>query len=298
MATNYRITHRTEYSYEEPVSSSYGQLHMLPCELPIQHCRSARVRIDPEPERRSERLDFFGNRVTYFALHEPHKHLSVEVTSVVEVQSRASELSLFGHRSWEAVRDAVASGEGISYEMTQYVLDSPRVAADDVYRDYAASVFTPGAEVFESLAALCSKIYADFEYRPGSTSVTTPLSEAFANRRGVCQDFAHLGIACLRSLGLPARYVSGYLETDPPPGRAKLTGADGSHAWFSVFVPEAGWVDVDPTNDQFVGDRHITTAIGRDYTDVAPMSGVIYTLGRTDRLDVAVDVTVLAPDAA
>jgi transglutaminase-like putative cysteine protease len=152
--------------------------------------------------------------------------------------------------------------------------------------------------VFESLAALCSKIYADFEYRPGSTSVTTPLSEAFANRRGVCQDFAHLGIACMRSLGLPARYVSGYLETDPPPGRAKLTGADGSHAWFSVFVPEAGWVDVDPTNDQFVGDRHITTAIGRDYTDVAPMSGVIYTVGRTDRLDVAVDVTVLEPDAA
>jgi transglutaminase-like putative cysteine protease len=242
-------------------------------------------------------MDFFGNRVTYFALHEPHEHLSVEVTSVVEVQGRAAELSLFGHRSWEAVRDAVASGEGISSDVIQYVLDSPRAAADEVYREYAASAFKPGAEVFESLSALCSQIYTDFEYRPGSTSVTTPLAESFANRRGVCQDFAHLGIACLRSLGLPARYVSGYLETDPPPGRAKLTGADGSHAWFSVFVPEAGWVDVDPTNDQFVGDRHITTAIGRDYADVPPMSGVIYTVGRTDRLDVAVDVTVLEPDA-
>ena len=265
MATNYRITHRTDYFYEQPVSSSYGLLRMLPCELPGQHCRSARVRIEPEPERRSERIDFFGNRVTYFALHEPHEHLSVEVTSVVEVQGRSTELSLFGHHSWEAVRDAIAAGDGIPSDVSQYALDSPRAAGSEVYRDYAASAFTPGAEVFEAVAALSSQIHADFEYRPGSTSVSTPLWEAFANRHGVCQDFAHLAIACLRSLGLPARYVSGYLETDPPPGRAKLTGADGSHAWLSVYVPEAGWVDVDPTNDQFVGDRHITTAIGRDY---------------------------------
>jgi transglutaminase-like putative cysteine protease len=294
MATVYRVTHRTEYFYEQPVSSSYGQLHMLPRELPVQRCRSTGLSIAPQPELTRERIDFFGNRVAYFALHEPHQHLSVTVTTVVEVQERAAELALFGQHPWEQVRNAVAAeAAAVPHDVVQYALDSPRAAAAAVYRDYAASAFTPGAGIFAAVAALCSQIHADFEYRPGSTSVTTPLAEAFANRRGVCQDFAHLGIACLRSLGLPARYVSGYLETDPPPDRPKLTGADGSHAWLSVFVPEAGWVDIDPTNDQFVSDRYITTAIGRDYGDVPPMNGVIYTPGRTERLDVSVDVVAL-----
>jgi transglutaminase-like putative cysteine protease len=296
MSTIYRVTHRTAYSYEKLVSSSYGQLHMLPRELPTQRCGSASVDVDPQPELYRERIDFFGNRAAYFALHEPHRHLSVTVTSVVEVQERAAELSLFGQQPGEDVWDVVVAGDdNIPHEAIQYVLDSPRIAAAEVYRDYAASAFKPGQGVFEAVAALCSQIHADFEYKPGSTSVTTTLERAFNNRRGVCQDFAHLGIACLRSLGLPARYVSGYLETDPPPGRPKLTGADGSHAWLSVFIPEAGWVDVDPTNDQFVGDRYITTAIGRDYGDVPPMNGVIYTTGKTEKLDVAVDVTVVEP---
>jgi transglutaminase-like putative cysteine protease len=294
MATVYRITHRTEYFYEQPVSSSYGQLHMLPRELPRQRCRSADVNVAPAPELSRERIDFFGNRVAYFALHEPHQHLSVTVTSVVEVQGRAVELPLFGRQSWEQARAAVAGGaDGVPHDVVQYVLDSPGAAAADTYRQYAAPAFAPGVGVLEAVAALCAQIHADFEYRPGSTSVTTPLAEAFANRQGVCQDLAHLGIACLRSYGIPARYVSGYLETDPPPGRPKLTGADGSHAWLSVFVPDAGWIDIDPTNDQFVGERHITTAIGRDYGDVPPMNGVIYTPGRTERLEVAVDVVAL-----
>jgi transglutaminase-like putative cysteine protease len=292
MSTTYRITHRTDYSYEQAVSSSYGQLHMLPRELPTQRCHSASVDVSPAPERYRERTDFFGNRAAYFALHEPHRHLRVTVTSVVEVQGRAAELSLFGQQSWEDVRDVAAGGD-IPHEALQYLLDSPRIAAADVYREYAAGAFRPGEGVFEAVAALCSQIHADFEYKPGSTSVTTTLEQAFANRRGVCQDFAHLGIACLRSLGLPARYVSGYLETDPPPGRPKLTGADGSHAWLSVFVPQAGWIDIDPTNDQLVGDRYITTAIGRDYGDVPPMNGVIYTTGKTEKLDVSVDVTAI-----
>jgi transglutaminase-like putative cysteine protease len=298
MATTYRINHRTEYFYEQPVSSSYGQLRMLPRELATQRCRSAKVRVTPVPELSRERLDFFGNRVTYFALHEPHERLCVEVTSVVEVRGQGSDLPLLADQSWEAVREAVRlGGERVTHDIMQYLLDSPRVVRSDTYRRYAEAVFTAGAGVFEALAALCSKIYLDFEYSPGSTSVTSTLEEAFANRRGVCQDFAHLAIACLRSLGLPARYVSGYLETDPPPGRPKLTGTDGSHAWLSVFIPDAGWVDLDPTNDQFVGDRHVTTAVGRDYEDVPPMSGVIYTVGRDARLEVAVDVTALAPGA-
>jgi transglutaminase-like putative cysteine protease len=300
MATVYRINHRTEYLYEQPVSSSYGQLRMLPRELPGQRCRFAWVSVTPTPELNRERLDFFGNRVTYFALHEPHERLCVEVTSVVEVEGRGAGLSLLGEQSWETVRDTIgagdAAGAGIPHEVIQYVLDSPRVARSETYRQYAQAAFKPGAGVFEAIAALCSKIYTEFEYRPGSTSVTTSLEEAFGNRRGVCQDFAHLAIACLRSLGLPARYVSGYLETVPPPGMQKLTGTDGSHAWLSVFIPDAGWVDVDPTNDQFVGDRHVTAAVGRDYGDVPPMSGVIYTVGREARLEVAVDVTALPPD--
>ena len=297
MSSVYRVTHRTDYSYEKPVSSSYGQLHMLPRELATQHCRSASVEISPRPERYRERTDFFGNRAAYFALHEPHRHLRVMVTSLVEVQEPPAELSLFGQHSWEHVRDVVADGDNIPHEALEHLLDSPRIVAADVYREYAAAAFKPGAGVVEAVTALCSQIHADFEYKPGSTSVTTTLEKAFANRRGVCQDFAHLGIACLRSLGLPARYVSGYLETDPPPGRAKLTGADGSHAWLSVFIPQTGWVDVDPTNDQLVGDRYITTAIGRDYGDVPPMNGVIYTTGKTEKLDVAVDVTVVEPAA-
>jgi transglutaminase-like putative cysteine protease len=294
MTTTYRVTHRTDYVYEQEVSASYGQLHLLPRELPGQRCLTAVIRVEPAPEVQRERIDFFGNRTGFFSLHSPHRRLTVTATSVVEVDEPGHAASLFGHRSWELVRDAIAAGEaGDGADHLQYLLESPRVALDDRYRDYAAAAFTPGASLLEALASLCARIYADFEYKPGSTSVTTPLGEAFDKRRGVCQDFAHLGIACLRAIGLPARYVSGYIETDPPPGRPKLTGIDGSHAWLSVFAGDAGWVDLDPTNDQFVSGRYVVTAFGRDYSDVPPMNGVIYTEGGSQRLDVGVDVVAL-----
>lgn len=290
----YRIVHRTEYIYEQQVSASYGQLHLLPRELPSQRTRRADVVIDPLPEIYRERLDFFGNRAGYFALHEPHTHLTVRAESVVEVEDKTAELSLFGQRPWETVRDAVAGADpAIGFDVAQYTLDSPLVSAHDEYRSYAASSFAPGVGVIDAIASLCNRIHSDFEYAPGSTSVSTPLKEAFTKRKGVCQDFAHLAIACLRAQGLPARYVSGYLETDPPPGRPKLMGADGSHAWLSVFIPDTGWVGVDPTNDQFVGGRYVVTALGRDYSDVPPMNGVIYTEGKTQKLKVEVDVTAL-----
>jgi transglutaminase-like putative cysteine protease len=294
MTTTYRVTHRTEYRYEKPVSSSYGQLHLLPRELPRQRPRRAEVSVAPAPELYRERVDFFGNRVGYFALHEPHLELTVTASSVVEVDEPQHEFSLFGEQTWERVRDlTAAAGRELPAGLAQYVLESPRVSLDPAYRDYAAASFSAGAGVFEAVAALCRRIHADFSYEPGSTSVTTPLSDTFASRRGVCQDFAHLAIACLRSLGLPARYVSGYLETDPPPGRPKLTGADGSHAWVAFHVPDAGWVEIDPTNDQFVGSRYVVTAFGRDYSDVPPLNGVIYTEGRTEQLEVRVDVVPL-----
>jgi transglutaminase-like putative cysteine protease len=294
MGTVYRVTHRTDYHYAEEVTASYGQLHLLPRELPGQRCLSAKVAVDPAPETLRERLDFFGNRVGFFALHAPHRRLTVTAISVVEVDERVPDTSRFGHRPWELARDAVAAGaDGADGEVAQYLLDSPRIELADGYRAYAEASFTPGAGLLDALASLSARIHADFEYRPGSTSVTTPLADVFDRRRGVCQDFAHLGIACVRAIGLPARYVSGYIETNPPPGRPKLAGVDGSHAWLSVFVPGAGWVDIDPTNDQFVGGRYVVTALGRDYDDVPPMNGVIYTDGGTQRLEVSVDVVAL-----
>lgn len=292
----YRVTHRTEYEYESDVSASYSQLHLLPRDLPGQRCRAAQVIVTPAPEDYRERVDYFGNRVAFVAIHQPHRELTVTATSVIEVDDRPQGLTLFGQRPWEEARDAVRAGRVPNpVDAAQFVLDSPVIEAADAYREYAAASFTPGRHLLDAVTSLCSRIYADFKYKPGSTSVTTTLAEVFEQRTGVCQDFAHIGIACLRSVGLPARYVSGYLETDPPPGRPKLTGVDGSHAWLSVLVPDAGWLDVDPTNDQLVTSRYVVTAYGRDYNDVPPLNGVIYTEGKTESLRVLVDVVVL-PD--
>jgi transglutaminase-like putative cysteine protease len=296
MTLAYRVTHRTEYEYESEVSSSYSQLHLLPRDLPGQRCRTSDVAVSPTPEDYRERVDFFGNRVVFLAIHQPHQRLTVTATSVVEIDERPDALSLFGQRPWEEARDAAGAGRVPDpIDTAQFVLDSPLVESSDVYREYAAASFTPGRHLLDAVTSLCSRIHADFAYAPGSTSVTTPLSEVFEQREGVCQDFAHVGIACLRSIGLPARYVSGYLETDPPPGRPKLSGVDGSHAWLSVLVPDAGWLDFDPTNDQLVSTRYVITAYGRDYSDVPPLNGVIYTEGRTESLRVLVDVVAL-PD--
>jgi transglutaminase-like putative cysteine protease len=297
--TTYQVTHRTSYEYEADVSTSYGQLHLLPRDAPGQRCRAAEVTIDPPAEDYRERLDFFGNRVCFMAVHEPHRALTVTASSVVEVDERDAGISLLGHTPWEQARDALRHGHATDpVDAAQFVLDSPLIEVADVYRGYAAPSFAPGRNLLDAVASLSGRIHADFTYKPGATSVTTPLAEVFAQRLGVCQDFAHVGIACLRSVGLAARYVSGYLETDPPPGSPKLTGVDGSHAWLSVLVPEAGWVDLDPTNDQFANGRYVVTAYGRDYTDVPPMNGVIYTEGRTRSLKVVVDVVAIDAPAA
>lgn len=296
MSLRYRVTHKTEYEYASDVSSSYSQLRMLPREGAGQRCESSAVTVSPRPDDRREFRDFFGNRVEHVAIQRPHRRLSVQTTSVVVVDDRAGDLSLLGDRSWEAVRDAVGRAPGIdAVEAAQFALDSRRVSAGPEFAAYAGPSFAPGRPVVEAVCDLTSRIHADFDYAPGVTRADTSPDEALRERHGVCQDFAHVGIACLRSLGLPARYVSGYLETDPPPGREKLVGADVSHAWFSVLVPGAGWLDVDPTNDRVVNSRYIVTAFGRDYADVAPVSGVIYTQGRTSKLTVSVDVAALAP---
>lgn len=287
----YRVTHRTEYRYESDVTSSYGELHLLPRDLPGQVCRESNLRIEPEPHDFRERTDFYGNRTAYFAVLEPHTRLTITAQSVVEVEGRQGAVARAGQQGWEVARDRLRHDRaGDALEACDFLLDSSMVVASPELMAYAASSFESGRPIIEALDDFNSRINRDFAFKPGTTSVGTTLTELLERRQGVCQDFALLAVGCLRSLGLAARYVSGYIETFPASGRPRLVGADVSHAWASVFVPGTGWVDFDPTNDQFVGDRHVTTAWGRDYRDVSPVKGVIYTESRSDEMDVSVDV--------
>ena len=288
--TLYRVTHRTSYRYEQPVEASYGQMHLLPRSGDGQTCRTTRVVIDPTPDDLRERVDFFGNRAAFYAIHSEHTRLTVATTSDVAVDRGALPLDA---QPWEQVRDRTAAPGDNGWEPTDFLLDSPLVAGSAALADYAAPSFTPGRPVLEALLDLGQRIHADFDYEPGSTSVTTTVDDLFAGGKGVCQDFAHLAIGCLRSLGLAARYVSGYLETVPPPGKERLQGADVSHAWAALWIPDRGWVDVDPTNRKFVDDRYVTTAWGRDYADIPPIKGVIFTKGIEHDLEVVVDVVPL-----
>jgi len=290
--THYRVTHRTTYRYTQEVSASYGQMHLLPRTADGQACRSSRVVIEPTPDDLRERTDFFGNRAAFFAIHAHHTGLTVTTTSDVSV-GRRNGLGLLGAQPWEQVRDRTAAPGDDGWEPVDFRLDSPLVAASPALAEYAGPSFTPGRPVLEALLDLARRIHADFDYQAGSTSVTTTVGEVLTARTGVCQDFAHLALGCLRSLGLAARYVSGYLETVPPPGQERLQGADLSHAWAALWVPGGGWVDVDPTNQQLVDDRYVTTAWGRDYADVPPLKGVIFTKGLEHELDVVVDVVRL-----
>jgi transglutaminase-like putative cysteine protease len=300
MSRAYQVTHRTEYRYPSPVSASYGELVILPRDRPHQLCLDSTLSIRPEPNDVRERTDFFGNRAAYFAVLAPHTELTVTAVSTVQVRDPRPDPDV-RPLGWRVTRDLIrmASGTGVdadpeSLDARQYVLSSPQVTPSDQLRRYAAESFPPGAPLLEAAVSLSSRIHHDFRYLPGVTQVTSTIDEVLAQRAGVCQDFAHVAIGCLRSLGLAARYVSGYLETIPPPGQERLVGVDASHAWFSVYLPGLGWVDVDPTNDQLVDDRYVTTAWGRDYTDVPPLKGVIFTRG--DRQDMRVSVDVMPLD--
>jgi len=287
----YRVIHRTEYRYESAVSESYGEVHLLPADFAGQVCRESQLRIEPEPHDVRQRTDFYGNRTAYFAVLVAHTRLTITAESVVDVDGRGGEPALVGSQGWEVARDRLrVHRPGDALDVRDFLLDSPMVATSPTLGAYAALSFSAGRPLVEALADFNSRINRDFAFKPGSTSVGTTLTELLERREGVCQDFALLAIGCLRSIGLAARYVSGYIETFPPPGRPRLVGADVSHAWASLYVPDVGWVDFDPTNDQFVSDRHVTTAWGRDYRDVSPVKGVIYTESKSDEMDVSVDV--------
>jgi transglutaminase-like putative cysteine protease len=287
----YRIVHRTCYDYSQPVVLAHSEARMRPRPTPAQTCGASTLDVDPTPAVRAEHVDAFGNRVVYFAVQDPHLSLTVTATSEVEVRPAVVPSAA---PAWdEAVRQLYESTAAETRLARQFVLDSPGAAASPEVRAYAAPSLPPGRSLLEAVAELNQRIHRDFTFDPESTTVTTPPTEVLAQRHGVCQDFAHLAIACLRAHGLPARYVSGYLETEPPPGKQRLQGADVSHAWFAVFVPDVGWVDFDPTNDLLPADRHVTTAWGRDYPDVTPLKGVIFG-GGPHTLEVSVDMVRIA----
>jgi transglutaminase-like putative cysteine protease len=283
----YKIRHLTRYRYGESVTNSQHDLHLLPRELPSQRCLSAELEIRPAPAVCLERLDYFGNRAAHVVLESPHSELAVIAHSRVEVtvpDACAPDQDV----AWEAAAAHIAHGHG-HLPVQEMTFPSPYIVFWDDLRGYALDSFPTGQPMLRGCLELMARVHRDFTYDAKATTIATPLDEVFCKRRGVCQDFSHLMIACLRSLGLAARYVSGYLVTTPPPGKPRLVGADASHAWLSVFSPRFGFVDVDPTNNVVVGDQHITLAIGRDFGDVTPLRGVVLGGGRHD-LQVAVDV--------
>ncbi len=292
----YRVTHTTTYAYEEIVSIGDNEVRLEPRATPRQHCLATRLEIDPTPAVLSPELDYFGNRASFFTLQEPHHRMIVTARSELEIAA-ARQPRPEVTPAWDDVRSALpydTSAEGLAaFEMS---LESPLVPLLPVFAEFAAPCFPADRPIFDAVLELNERIHGAFEYRPGATSVTTPAIEVLEQRHGVCQDFAHVEIACLRALGLPARYVSGYIRTRPAAGHERLVGADASHAWLSVWVGEAGWIDFDPTNDGVVDDQHVTLAWGRDYADVAPIKGVILG-GAGHTVEVAVDVQAVE-DAA
>jgi transglutaminase-like putative cysteine protease len=287
---HYKIRHTTRYTYFEPVSLCHNVARLIPRSTPWQTCRNVQIAIDPMPDIMEEYEDYFGNRVLYFAVQHEHKSLDVTVSSeVVKLRSGSLEISFYVHMSKEELRQQLAASRYEYAEVLQYIPETPFTTVDPGIVDYASVSFTPGRSVFEATHELMERIHADFQFQPGFTTISTPLSELMRERKGVCQDFAHLGIACLRSMGLPARYVSGYIETLPPDGREKLAGVDASHAWFSLFIPGVGWIDFDPTNNQLPGDQHLVLGWGRDYSDINPLKGIIVSSG-PHQLAVSVDV--------
>lgn len=289
----YRVRHLTTYEYGEPVLLSHHAVHMRPRQVLNQNYDKVRLSIRPMPAvLRDGQLDYFGNPTTFFTVQESHSKLEIEASFEVETRPVLALAHLDGP-SWEQVAADLAVGTDPRLEEAMdFLFPSSQVPALAEARAFAAPSFLPGRPLVQAVLDLNGRIFRDFTFDPVATQVGTPLTTVFAQQRGVCQDFAHAVIACLRAMGLAARYVSGYIRTIAPPGKEKLIGADASHAWASVFVPGWGWLDIDPTNDTIAGEDHVVVAWGRDYDDVSPIKGVV--LGGGDHtVHVAVDVTEL-----
>jgi transglutaminase-like putative cysteine protease len=283
------VRHRTTYEYSQDVSISHHLLHLLPRDSRNQKCQRSSLIVEPAPAISKSDRDYFGNHITYLTVEEPHGKLVIFATSTVEV----APLPLpepAATTPWDGIHRALAgASDQQSLDAFQFAFDSPHTASGNGAYDYAKASFAPGRPVLEAALDLTGRIYRDFKYEGGVTDIWTPVDKVLKQRRGVCQDFAHLQLSCFRSLGLPARYVSGYLLTKPPEGKEKLVGSDASHAWVAVWCPGHGWVDLDPTNNLIPGEEHITVAWGRDFGDVSPIKGLVVG-GGEHKVVVQVDV--------
>jgi transglutaminase-like putative cysteine protease len=283
----YKLRHQTLYTYANEVYNYQSILCLQPQNSAKQICKNFKIEIEPKPSKIYSRTDYFGNTQHYFSLHQSHKSLKVVVSSEIEVLNNASQpVNLI---TCEEAKLKFTTDRALKIEVLQYQLPSQFITWDEEITAFAESCLLPNTPLFEAVLNLIKKIYTEFQFKSGSTNINTPLKTVLKERRGVCQDFSHLAIASLRSVGIPARYVSGYIETLPPIGKPKLEGSDASHAWISVYIPGMGWCEFDPTNNMIPQQRHIVTAYGRDFADVSPMKGIIFSSG-DHKVKVEVDV--------
>jgi transglutaminase-like putative cysteine protease len=291
----YRITHQTEYFYAERVPLCHNLIRLRPRDTQWQSVDRHAMGISPTPAERRERIDFFGNNITWISIQEPHESLKIDVATEVDVTPNKPPDDLTGP-PWDTVPEYFRTHrDPIVLHAREYALDSTYIAKSNEFADYARPSFPLGATLMPAILDLTQRIWHDFTFDTGVTTVGTPVLDVLRHRHGVCQDFAHLQIACLRSLGLAARYVSGYVVTHPPPGQPRLVGADASHAWVAAFIPDHGWVDFDPTNGLIPSAEHITIGWGRDYDDISPVEGII-TGGHRHTLNFSVDVETITPE--
>ena len=285
--TTYRIEHRTTYTYDSDVTGSYGLVHLRPRDLGWQTCVAHEVSIEPEPADLFRHVDLYGNTMSYFHVVQPHTRLLVTSTSVVSVEVDELDPAALTV-PWEQALPVSRIDDPEAWEATDFTFPSPYVEVPPSVEDYARQSFTAGRSIGEAVVDLMHRIHADFTYKSGSTTLTTKVSDLLEKRTGVCQDFAHVMVASLRSLGLAGRYVSGYLASRPAPGKPRQVEDAASHAWVGCWIPGAGWLYLDPTNDRLLDDSHTTVAWGRDYGDVPPVKGVIFTEAKKSTMEVSV----------
>ena len=288
----FRIRHSTRYTYAHRVTQCYNLANVVPRDTERQRCLSNSVAVVPQPAVTHKRTDYFGNKAYHFEIQKPHTELIITAVSEIQINDRDRELGLdLGASYGQMLERLGAASTKENIVAREFILNSPMIECSDALADYARPSFHPDRSLKSCVSDLTTRIFTDFTYDPGFTTIATPLAAVLEHKRGVCQDFAHLQIGCLRSLGVPAKYVSGYIETLPKPGEKKLVGADATHAWLAYFCPEEGWVEFDPTNNTMANTQHIVTAFGRDYFDVTPVKGVIFGGGEAPNLSVSVDVS-------
>ena len=285
----YHITHITDYIYQAPSSLCHNIMVQSPRDLPFQQVAYHERIIEPFPQCLHVFKDFFENVKVFFSIEKTHSKLTVTSKSIVNISKPAwVKANPKETPAWETVRDWLRTNEAMN-DIRQFYLPSKHVDFPEGIEAYALQSFLPGRPIMEAMLDLNHRINQDFTFTPGFTDISTPVSKVFLNKKGVCQDYAHFSLACLRSIGLAARYVSGYLETLPPPGKPKMVGADASHAWIALYIPGLDWVEFDATNDLLVDDQHVRVAVGHDFADVTPLKGIIYSAGN-QTMKVSVDV--------